>query len=191
MTKQKENKFILFYIDDFEPVNALYSENDIVRIANEQRNEYMKDEIDSDYIKECFPEPIVDFNGACDWFKGMGQEVLPFTDKLNATQRILKRLYDNNGAIHGKLEDKEQKGRVGYWNFEIKILDIDEFFNMRMQLKMLKMCPSGISDNGIKIVEHPVMSLLEIEGEMDRFIQIILRRNYGYYYKYKISNWSI
>ena len=153
------------------------SEKEIFERVNGERALYIKDEVDPLFIKENFPEEITTLSKAEEWLSGMGSYIIEVPNKLNSTQRILSRLFENNGAITGRIKiKKETYSDQGYWDFTIKILDIDEEFRAIFQIKADKKCPSGISDNGIYTVDRPLVSLYEFKRDIDAAVRTLITR---------------
>ena len=187
-------------VTDDEPVMEFLSEKEIIAEANNQRVQFMEDEGEDDpFIKEEFPNPISTFKEAIEFFKAFSQYVAPVPSKSTLTQRVLKKVFDNNGSIKGKLKKKDKDYfDQGWWNFEIKILDIDELFNVTLQLESKKICPSGAWDNGIRQVEHVRTSLYSFGNTQD--ISLLIRSIITRYFKsdrnargreYTIEEWHI
>lgn len=203
-TKEKikiEEKFIIVVNDsdsDDDYATDFLSEAQVIERANDMRKEFIRDEVDPEYIKECFPNTIKTLSEAKQWLlEGVGELVINVPEKLNETQRILKRTFENNSTITGEIKrNKEDYFDQGSWVFSLKILDIDENNNARLQLEAKKLCPSRAWDNGIKVVAHPKISLYQFNKELDTTIAQIIHKFFrsdkgtsGY--GYKVLNYSL
>lgn len=196
-TKTKiEEKFIIVSADDDFATDFL-TEAQVIKRADDMRTDYITDEVDPDYIKECFPNAIKTLSEAKQWLEGVGEIVINVPEKLNETQRILKRTFENNSTITGEIKRKEEDYfDQGSWVFSLKILDIDENMNARLQLEAKKLCPSRAWDNGIKVVAHPRISLYRFDKGLDTTIAQIIHKFFrsdkgisGY--GYKVLNYSL
>ena len=179
-TKTKiEEKFIIVSVEDVDDDYAtdFLTKNQVIKRANNMRTDYVTDEVDPEYIKECFPNAIKTLSEAKQWLEGMGELVINIPEKLNEVQRILKRTFENNSTITGEIKrTKEDYFDQGSWIFNLKILDIDENMNAKLQLEAKKLCPSRAWDNGIKIVVHPKISLYQFNKELDITITQIIHK---------------
>lgn len=198
-TKEKtkiEEKFIIVNEEE-EYSTEFLTEAQIIKRASDMRADYITDEVDPDYIKECFPNDIKTLSEAKQWLEGVGELVINVPEKLNESQRILKRTFENNSTITGEIKRKEEDySDQGSWVFSLKILDIDENMNARLQLEAKKLCPSRAWDNGIKVVAHPRISLYQFNKGLDTSITQIIhkffRSNKGTSgYGYKVLNYSL
>ena len=196
-TKTKvEEKFIIVSADDDFATDFL-TEAQVIKRASDMRADYITDKVDPDYIKECFPNDIKTLSEAKQWLEGVGEIVINVPEKLNETQRILKRTFENNSTITGEIKrTKEDYFDQGSWVFSLKILDIDENNNARLQLEAKKLCPSRAWDNGIKVVAHPRISLYQFDKGLDTTIAQIIHKFFrsdkgisGY--GYKVLNYSL
>ena len=196
-TKTKiEEKFIIVNEDE-EYSTEFLTEAQIIKRASGMRADYIVDKVDPDYIKECFPNDIKTLSEAKQWLEGVGEFVINVPEKLNETQRILKRTFENNSTITGEIKrTKEDYFDQGSWVFSLKILDIDENNNARLQLEAKKLCPSRAWDNGIKVISHPKISLYVFNKGLDTTITQIIHKFFrsdkgtsGY--GYKVLNYSL
>ena len=196
-TKTKiEEKFIIVNEDE-EYSTEFLTESQIIKRASGMRADYIVDKVDPDYIKECFPNDIKTLSEAKQWLEGVGEFVINVPEKLNETQRILKRTFENNSTITGEIKrTKEDYFDQGSWVFSLKILDIDENNNARLQLEAKKLCPSRAWDNGIKVISHPKISLYVFNKGLDTTITQIIHKFFrsdkgtsGY--GYKVLNYSL
>lgn len=176
-TKAKiEEKFIIVNEEEGYSTEFL-TEDQIIKRASDMRANYITDEVDPDYIKECFPNNIKTLSEAKQWLEGMGEIVINVPEKLNEVQRILKRTFENNSTITGEIKrTKEDYFDQGSWIFSLKILDIDENNNAKLQLEAKKLWPSGAWDNGIKVVAHPKVSLYVFNKSLDTTITQIIHK---------------
>lgn len=200
-TKEKtkiEEKFIIVVNDDDDDyATDFLSEAQVIERANDMRKEFIRDKVDPELIKECFPKTFKTLKEAEAWFReAVGETIIKVPEKLNETQRILKRTFENNGTINGEIKRKEDYFDQGSWVFSLKVLDIDENMNARLQLEAKKLCPSRAWDNGIKVVAHPKISLYQFDKELNATITQIIHRffrsNKGTSgYGYKVLSYSL
>lgn len=201
-TKEKtkiEEKFIIVTNDDDDDyATDFLSEAQVIERANDMRKEFIRDKVDPEFIKECFPKTFKTLKEAEAWLReAVGETVIKVPEKLNETQRILKRTFENNGTINGEIKRKEEDYfDQGSWVFSLKVLDIDENMNARLQLEAKKLCPSRAWDNGIKVIAHPKISLYQFDKELNATINQIIHRffrsNKGTSgYGYKVLNYSL
>ena len=177
MTEVKtEKKFVVVHADGCG-VSEILTESEIIKDANNMRKDYIMDGVDPDFIKENYPKEIKTLEVARLWFSDFGDEIVEVPEKLNEVQRILTKLFKDNGKIIGKLKRKEEDYfDQGTWNFQISILDLDEENKARLQLKAQKICPSGAWDNGIEVVEHPQISLYEFNKDLDFTVKQLINK---------------
>lgn len=197
-TKTKiEGKFIIVNEDE-EYSTEFLTEAQVIERANDMRKEFIRDKVDPELIKECFPKTFKTLKEAEAWFReAFGDTVIKVPEKLNETQRILKRTFENNSTITGEIKRKEEDYfDQGSWVFSLKVLDIDENMNARLQLEAKKLCPSRVWDNGIKVVAHPKISLYQFDKELNATITQIIHKFFrsdkgtsGY--GYKVLNYSL
>ena len=194
--KEKTKEEYLIVYEDGTTSDTLTLEQ-LFQVVNSERTDYINDGVDPEYIEEYFPADIETLDKAKEWLKGMGCLLLVKSDKLNESQRILKRIFDNNGKITGTLKSKEQDYfDQGSWKFTLTILDIDDNMKMRLQLSSIKLCPSGAWDNGIKVVAHPETSLYVFDRGIETTVSTIIKRYFrsdrgksGY--NYKLENFEV
>ena len=155
----------------------IISKEEVLRRVNEERTQYIQDGVDPEYIQEYFPKEITTLEVAKEWLKSMGYSIIEVPATLNSTQRILSRMFNNNGAIQGRIKlRKPTYGDQGYWNFTIKILDMDSELKSIIQLEGRKITPSGISDNGIMEVSRHEVSLYEFNQDIDVTVRKLINR---------------
>ena len=178
MTTAVKTKLYVISYEDGEGASQIITEDEVLRRVNEEREQYIADCVDEEYIKEVFPTEIKDINGARMWITDMGCTLISVPEELSESQRILKRMYDLNGQITGRIKRKEKDYfDQGYWNFTIKVLDLDSDCNIaRLQIKADKMCPSGLWDNGISVVSRPSVTLYDFSSDIDNTVRKLINR---------------
>ena len=195
-TKVKERKEFVIVCEDTY-VSEPMTEQEIMEYANGQREQYIQDEVDPEYIKENFPNALKNVSEAKEWLNNMGEALVTIPEKMGEIQRIFSKLYNNNGSIHGKIKKfKEDYFDQGYWTFKLKVIDLDENMSATLQLHSRKMCPSGAWDNGIEVVERPRVSLYQFKGSIDKVMRDIINNNFrsdkgSYGSEYRIENFII
>lgn len=171
-----EKKYILVNSED-DFVSAVLTESELLKQAVGMRKEYIKDGVDDAFIKECYPTEIENMETARRWYSDFGDAIVEVPEKLNETQRILTKLFKDNGKICAEIKRKEQDYfDQGTWSIAISILDIDEDNKARLQIKARKICPSGAWDNGIEVVDHPQTSLYVFNKDIDTTVSDIIRK---------------
>lgn len=149
---------------------------EVVNMAENMRQEYIKDNVDEDYINSFFPTPISTLEEAEKWYAEFDTLIVEVRE--TEALRIIKRIFDNDKSITGTAEStNSNEARQGYWNFQIKILDLDNSQdNMvaKIQLSARKMCPSGLSDNGIELNVRTKVSLYQFD-EIEDFVKFTVK----------------
>lgn len=152
------------------------TENNIIKECENMRKGFLEDDVDEDYINSFFPTPISTFEEAEKWYAEFDTVIAEVRE--TEAIRILKRMLDRDISITGTAEStNSNEARQGYWNFQIKIIDLDNSQdNMvaKIQLSARKMCPSGLSDNGIELNVRTKVSLYQFD-EIEDFVKFTVK----------------